>query len=297
MRASILLSLFVACAVSTPLKRDVVDEYVVVTKTVTQTAGAPESTPPPPPARVYTYTYGNTYTYRFGQHGHKHSKSSPAETATPIVEPTPIVQPQPVEPSTTPEVEPVPSPKPTSTPPPPSTPTPKPSPTPVAQPATSNDDGSPLSDNVSCLTTVNKYRKLYNLNDLTWSSKLAGNAQKTGDDGQGVNQNHELNPGTYGQVITPGTDHKVSGLDYGPDSPFELSYAAWLCEVKDLQLLSPVNQCDLVQNNLHMEYSSSGHHDILTSSDYKSIGCGFAKNPKADATSPYQGLWVCDLGY
>lgn len=295
MHTSILLSLLVAGVLSTPIvKRDVVEDYVVVMKTITMTAGEPLSTPPPPPPRVYTYTYG---------HHHKHPNSSPAETptivvtptpivkSTPIVKPTPIVEPQPIESSSTPEVV---IPKTTSTPPPPA---PTPTPTPAAEPVSSGNDGSPLSDGVSLLTTINKYRKAYNLNELTWSSQLEGNAQKTGDDGQGVNQNHELNPGTYGQVITPGTDHKVQGLDYGSDSCFELSYAAWLCEVSsDPQLQNP-DQCALVQNNLHMEYSSTGHHDILTSSSYKSIGCAFAKNANAAASSPYQGLWVCDLGF
>ena len=58
-----------------------------------------------------------------------------------------------------------------------------------------------------------------------------------------------------------------------------------------------VNQCDLVSNVLHIEYSGTGHHDILTSTSYKSIGCAFTQNPAAQKNSPYQGLWICDLGF
>lgn len=299
MRASLLVSLFVAGALSTPIKRDYVEKDVVVVKTITVTEGAvPASTPPP--ARL-----AQTYTYTYGFHRHKHSTSSPK--LSPTQSPVPIVKPSPIQSSSQPPKvviqSPKPSPQTTSTPPPPPSPrTPTPTPSPTTKPAVSSDvngsnDGSPLSDGVSLLTTINKWRRAYNLSELKWSSKLAANAQKTGDDGQGVNQNHELNPGSYAQVITPGTDHKISGLDYGNDSCFELSYVAWLCESNDPQLKSPVDQCALVANNLHMQYSSTGHHDILTSTSYSQIGCAFAKNPKASSTSPYQGLWVCDLAF
>ena len=85
-------------------------------------------------------------------------------------------------------------------------------------------------------------------------------------------------------------DHAlISGL-----SAFELSYVAWLCEVSsDPELNSDKNYCQLVSDNLHMQYSDTGHHDILNSPSYKNIGCAFAQNP--DGSDPYQGLWVCDL--
>lgn len=294
MRASLLVSLFVAGAFSTPVKRDIVEKDVIVVKTVTVTEGAVQTSTPP--ARL-----AQGYTYGYAYHPLKHPKVSQSQSPVPTVEPSPVKSS-----SQSPKVviqSPKPSPQTTSTPlPPPSPRTPTPTPSPTTQPASSSggngsNDGSPLSDGVSLLTTINKWRRAYNLNELKWSSKLAGNAQKTGDDGQGVNQNHELNPGTYAQVITPGTDHKIQGLDYGPDTCFELSYVAWLCESNDPQLKSPVDQCALVANNLHMEYSSTGHHDILTSTSYSQIGCGFAKNSNASPTSPYQGLWVCDLAF
>ncbi|KAL9100752.1 MAG: hypothetical protein Q9187_009327 [Circinaria calcarea] len=158
-------------------------------------------------------------------------------------------------------------------------------------------DGSPLSGGVSLLTTVNKYRQLYSLPKLSWSSVLTKNALKTGTDGGGVTQTHQLNPGSFAQVITPGMSTAV--VDLGGDTPFELSYVAWLCEVSSDPQLSAggVNQCDLVEKILHMRYSSTGHYDILTSKKYTQIGCAFARNPGAAATSVYQGLWVCDLAF
>ena len=103
-----------------------------------------------------------------------------------------------------------------------------PAPTPSA-PGTS--DGSPLSGGVSLLTTINKYRTRYNVNTLAWSAQLQANAQKTGDDDGGVNQVHELNPGSYAQVISPGATSYPASDDLQRDTPFELTFSAWLCEV------------------------------------------------------------------
>lgn len=188
--------------------------------------------------------------------------------------------------------------------PPVSTPTPETIPEPVnhSQEPTLEDaeiaesDGSPLSDGVHLLTTVNKWRKIYNLPLLRWDHQLELNALKTGTDGAGFYQNHELNPGTMAQVITPGMVVKYGG-DLGGDSPFELSYVAWLCESSsDPELKSDgKDQCKLVDDNLHMYYEDKGHYDILTREEYTHIGCAFADNPKSGNDTPYQGLWVCDL--
>ena len=154
----------------------------------------------------------------------------------------------------------------------------------------------PSSGGVSILTTINKWRKLYNVNTLTWSDQLAANAAKTGKDDGGVNENHELNPGSYAQVIAPSS--QSFSQDLKGDTPFELTYVAWLCEVSsDPQLQTGTNQCALVNSVLHYSYSDTGHHDILVSTSYKSIGCAFTQNPNAQAGSPYQGLWICDLGF
>lgn len=157
-------------------------------------------------------------------------------------------------------------------------------------------DGSPLSDGVHLLTTINKWRKIYNLPLLKWKHQLELNALKTGTDGAGYYQNHELNPGTMAQVITPGMVVKYGG-GLGGDTPFELSYVAWLCESSsDPELKSDgKDQCKLVDDNLHMSYSDQGHYDILTHKEYTHIGCAFADNPNSGNDTPYQGLWVCDL--
>ena len=159
-------------------------------------------------------------------------------------------------------------------------------------------DGSPNSGGVSLLTIVNKWRVKYNVPTLTWSTILAANAQKTGDDGQGSIQRHELNPGTHAQVICPG--QKNPATNYMPDTPFELSYVAWLCErPQEPQLTNDngINQCQLEMKNLFIQNTPGvyGHHDILVSTSYKIIGCAFAVNPAVSNTSTYQGLWVCDL--
>ena len=125
----------------------------------------------------------------------------------------------------------------TSTPVQPPTTSAAPAPTPSA-PGTS--DGSPLSGGVSLLTTINKYRKLYNINTLTWSAQLQANAQKTGNDDGGVNEVHELNPGSYAQVIAPGAQSFPASTNLEGDTPFELTFAAWLCEVATEYVLSNI---------------------------------------------------------
>lgn len=157
-------------------------------------------------------------------------------------------------------------------------------------------DGSPYSDGVHLLTTINKWRKIYKLPLLRWNHQLELNALKTATDGAGQYQNHELNPGTMAQVISPGMEVKYGG-NLGGDTPFELSYVAWLCESSsDPELKSDgTDQCQLVDDNLHMHYDDKGHYDILTSTSYTHIGCAFADNPDSGNDTPYQGLWVCDL--
>ena len=156
--------------------------------------------------------------------------------------------------------------------------------------------GSPVSGGVSVIDTINKWRSLYNVNTLTWSDQLAGNAQKTGIDDGGVNENHELNPGSFAQVIAPSAESFTQDLQ--GDTPFELTYVGWLCEIpSDPQLQTGTDQCALVNNVLHYVYGETGHHDILVSTSYNTIGCAFTQNPNAKAGSPYQGLWICDLGF
>ena len=162
-------------------------------------------------------------------------------------------------------------------------------------PSTPSCNLSPNSGGIPILCTVNKWRKAYSLRELGWNSTLEANAQKTGTDNGGVNENHELNPGSMAQVITPGLQTALSGKDMGGDSPFELAYVGWLCEVAGDPQLANGNQCGIVKNIENMVYSDAGHHDILNSATYSQIGCAFAANPAAASGSPYQGVWVCDL--
>ena len=196
--------------------------------------------------------------------------------------------PPPPPPAYTPKAAPAPAPQPQPAPAP--APEQPPAAKPVASPAPAPASGGPTSGGVSLIDTVNKWRKNYGLSTLDWDDQLADNALKTGTDGGGSVQQHELNSGSMAQVITPGQSTMVG--DYKPTTPFELSYVAWLCEVQSSQL---GDMCDQVSKNLHMEYDGTGHHDILCSQNYQKIGCGFAKNPSKGATDIYQGLWVCDL--
>ena len=127
------------------------------------------------------------------------------------------------------------------------TPTPTPSPQPETQPEqgtttptdttaptnTGSDDGSPLSDGISLLTTINKWRQAYGKNTLTWSDDLVGVAANTGqlDQGSSSLEAHHSSPPANAEVITPGSDNDL-GKDLQGRSPFEISYISWLCEVR-----------------------------------------------------------------
>lgn len=277
MRASsILFSLFVAGAISSPMKREIVYDEVVVYQTITITDDGPKpSTTPSVTPTTPSFTLAATSVKRAA----KPTSTTPLPSVTPSVTPEPeITTPPPPPPSTTP--------------------TPTHTSQPVVQPtAATQSDGSPLSDGTSLLETCNYWRSQYGLAHFTWDSQLEKNALKTGTDGRGQNQVHQLNDGTMAQVITPGMVVKYGG-DLGGDTPFELSYVAWLCEVPSSTLKADgKDQCKLVSDNLHMYYSDTGHYDILTSKSYSKIGCAFADNPDVDNNTPYQGLWVCDLGY
>lgn len=160
---------------------------------------------------------------------------------------------------------------------------------PEASPAPVADDGS----DASILAVANKYRSLYGLPAFKWSSQLKANAAKTGEDNGGVNMNHELNSGSMGQVITPGLATASPSVDLGGLSPFEAAYLSWMCEKSSDSEISKF--CPIMQSAMHMMYSSTGHYDILTSSSYSSIGCKFVANPAASSSSPYQGIWTCDV--
>ena len=151
-------------------------------------------------------------------------------------------------------------------------------------------DGSPTSGGITLLTTINKWRTKFNVPSLTWSTALVANVQKTEQDDHGYHLNHELNPGSYAQVLAQGFNTAMTCT--APDSPFELAYVGWLCEVPSGVLTNDngVNQCDKVKNCLHLRYSQGqiGHWQILTNKDYKTVGCAFTAAKPAQAG--YEGL-------
>ncbi|KAL9584123.1 MAG: hypothetical protein Q9212_002309 [Teloschistes hypoglaucus] len=157
-------------------------------------------------------------------------------------------------------------------------------------------DGSPTSGGVTLLTTINKWRAKYGVPGLAWSNTLVANVQKTEQDDHGYILQHELNPGSYAQVLAQGFNTALSCS--APDSPFELAYVGWLCEVPSGVLTNDngVDQCDKAKNCLHMGYAQGqiGHWQILTNKDYRTIGCAFTN---ANPPQSFQGLWGCDLGF
>ncbi|KAL8953017.1 MAG: hypothetical protein Q9183_007356, partial [Haloplaca sp. 2 TL-2023] len=92
-------------------------------------------------------------------------------------------------------------------------------------------DGSPLSNGVSYLTTINDWRVKYNKKPMTWSPKMASAAANTGELNDGIcdeNMQHHA-PDNAAEVIGPGSD-RAMGKNLHGRSPFEISFLGWLCE-------------------------------------------------------------------
>ncbi len=187
---------------------------------------------------------------------------------------------------------------------------------PTAHPATEAEvgesDGSPLSDGISILKTINKWRTIYGLPLLTWDHQLELHAQKNGEESShGVDTliQEATTPGARAEIIAPGAvnvnEINPSGGDLRGDTTFELTLMAWLCEVKDPQLKSAADdrdgkdQCQTLEDNMRIAYfkGQTDHHDIILSPEFTIIGCGFTNYFNADSATnrPDQGIWVCDL--
>ncbi|EXJ78010.1 hypothetical protein A1O3_09169 [Capronia epimyces CBS 606.96] len=139
---------------------------------------------------------------------------------------------------------------------------------PAAAPATPTADTSGAT---GYFAIVSKWRAAGGLPAFTQDSTLEANALKTATDSGGALK-HELNPGTFAQVLAPGTDD---------DNSFLSSYVGgWLCEIPTLPGLNGIC-ATLGQGWTH---SDTGHADILTSTSYTKIGCANA-----------DGIWACDL--
>jgi len=174
------------------------------------------------------------------------------------------------------------------------TPTPTSTPPPVqssAAPVVStggSDDGAPLSGGVSILDTANKYRALMGYSSYEYNSTLAANSAKTNhDDGADV-MTHELNPGSFAQCIAEVDNNAgADGL-----SPFELTYLAWLCEIKDARIDSLCTQM-LAATNMKIDYADPGHAQILRSTTYSQIGCNYLTSTQSQTN--FAGMWTCDF--
>lgn len=169
------------------------------------------------------------------------------------------VEPEKPKPTAAPEPE---KPKPTYVAPEPVKPAPEPEKPAPAPPA---DTGS------GYMATVNEWRQKLGLPNLEYSKTLEDNAANTCDEGNGE-MKHKLNPGTMGQVLAPGSMEKFEHVFVG----------GWLCEIPSLPGLDGV--CAEQSKGWTYE-GQTGHAKILTSPDYKKIGCACVK-----------GIVGCDLG-
>lgn len=143
----------------------------------------------------------------------------------------------------------------------------KPSSTPVYVPPTSASPPPPTE--TGYMATVNEWRGKLGLKDLIQDGTLEANAYKTAKEGNGQ-MVHQLNPGSFGQVLAPGQ----------ADEFYHCFVGGWLCEKPDMAGMNGV--CATASEGWY--YTSTGHADIITSPNYSKIGCGNAG-----------GIWACDF--
>lgn len=155
-----------------------------------------------------------------------------------------------------------------------STPMATPSSTQAAAP-TSSQAASPTTSQAAApsgtgyMAIVDEWRAKLGLEALTQDSKLEANAKDTVVTSNGK-MVHKLNPGSYGQVLAPGS----------PDEFYSCFVGGWLCERPDMAGMNGV--CNTASKG--WSHTSTGHADILTSGSYSKIGC-----------ANYNGIWGCDL--
>lgn len=147
-------------------------------------------------------------------------------------------------------------------------------PPPAPSPTGSTDAPKPPpSDSTGYMSIVDEYRKKLGLKELKQDATLEANALKTVQDNTRsgtVNMNHQLNDGSFAQVLAPGDADAFKHCFVG----------GWLCEIPTLPGLN--GECSTESQG--WMYTSTGHADILTSGSYSKIGCANAG-----------GLWGCDL--
>ncbi|RYP74750.1 hypothetical protein DL771_002814 [Monosporascus sp. 5C6A] len=120
------------------------------------------------------------------------------------------------------------------------------------------------------MDVVTHWRSQMGLPALSEDWTLVGNAQKTVWDGNGQ-MVHQLLPGTWAQVLAPGSPEDFEHVFVG----------GWLCEIPDYPGLNGI--CDVLGAGWDHQ-GQTGHAEILTSTSYTRIGCAW-----------HNGIWGCDL--
>jgi len=248
MRATFAIAALAGSAIAAPSygqgSPKVVKNVHVVVETVVETVYVTEGyeVSKPTPSAIYTPIY-----------------SAPAEVTSVYVEPSSKYE-VPAEPTPTPE-----APKPT---PPPVYEQPKPEPTPEPTPEPAPEPAPPAS-NTGYMAIVSEYRQKLGLKPLTQSSKLEANSLKCLQSSPGT-MSHQLNAGTYGQVLAP-----ISSM-----ADFKHAFVGgWLCEISSL-----LPDCGQGASEGWNYAGQTGHAEILTSPNYSEIGCSFS-----------DGIVGCDL--
>jgi uncharacterized protein YkwD len=185
-------------------------------------------------------------------------------------------------------------------------PQPEPTPSAVETTTTTPDSSAPaptptssspglVSGGKPAIDSINNYRSKAGLPLMKWDDTLAANALKTGNDAGGKSLVHELNPGSFGQVLVYGFDDADKCTkDTKSWTPFEIFFLSWLCERPDDAALGGV--CQQIADIGHINSGGqTGHHDILASKSYSKIGCAFARDPSAAKCDSFPGVWACDV--
>jgi hypothetical protein len=120
------------------------------------------------------------------------------------------------------------------------------------------------------MAIANKYLALAGVRPLDFDAKLQANANDAATSAQGT-LTHKLNPGSFGQVLAPGTPDM--------DSFEHVFVGGWLCEV------SQPGSVDCGEQTIGWNHAGqTGHADILMSSKYTHMGCACET-----------GIWACDV--
>ncbi|ETI26359.1 hypothetical protein G647_03136 [Cladophialophora carrionii CBS 160.54] len=143
-----------------------------------------------------------------------------------------------------------------------------PSATPTSAPADTGASGG----QGNYMAVVSKMRAAGGLPSFTQDSTLEANALKTSTESTNGLQ-HQLNPGTFAQVLAPGSVDNFESVYVG----------GWLCEIPSLPGLNGI--CSTAAQGWDHSNGETGHADVLSSTKYSKIGCAISGT----------GVWACDL--